>query len=238
MDSAPLLLLFIVWANIYQGQDQLGGYTLAGLVQYYLLSLIISGVSSTYFEDWRVREIREGKIDYFLIRPLSYLMEILCRDIGGKLFYLVNASLFFIILTSGLFLSFAFSLTPPGPLQILQTLSLIFVAYAIEFLIALIIVISGFWIEGADGLEHFKWIAVATLSGSMIPISLMPSWLQQIVQALPFKYMYAYPIGIWQGTVTLHLSDYVYVGVFLGVLWVAMRLLWTQALKRYASSGG
>jgi ABC-type uncharacterized transport system permease subunit len=44
------------------------------------------------------------------------------------------------------------------------------VAHTIQFLIALWIVLLGFWFEGSSGLEHFKWIVLSLFSGAMIPM--------------------------------------------------------------------
>jgi len=53
---------------------------------------------------------------------------------------------------------FGVQFSPLTSLKIIQFLILLFVAFAIEYFLALIIVFLGFWFERANGLEQFKWL--------------------------------------------------------------------------------
>lgn len=238
LDSVPLLVLILIWLNIYQNQTQVAGYSLSQMLQYYFLVTIIAGLASTHFESWRVKEIREGKIDFFLTRPLGYLRELFLHDVGGKFLYLTLALpaflLIYWLLTSFLPIDFP----QLKWLSLLIFGFLIITTYLIEFFMATLVVLAGFWFERAEGLEHFKWIIVALLSGWMIPIAAMPDWLGQLVMKLPFKYMYAVPIGIIQGNWQLTATDFLYIGGFIFSLLILVRLVWNKAQYKYASHGG
>lgn len=238
LDTIPLLLLFLIWVSAFNQQPVNQGYTLPTVLQYYFLGMLISAISSSHFEGWRVQQIREGKIDFFLIRPLSYLQEILLRDIGGKLCYISIVLPFYCVLFLGL--TWLTPLSLPG---ISLTTGILFAflllaGYLIEFCFALIIVLLGFWFEGAEGLEHFKWILVTLLSGFMIPIPFMPTMLQTVVNWLPFKYMYAIPISLVQNQTNVGLLDWLYIAGFIAGLAGTALIIWQFARFKYASSGG
>jgi ABC-2 type transport system permease protein len=238
LDILPTFILIFVWVSIYSQQNTINGYNLSQVLQYYLLVTLINALTASHFEQWRVREIREGKIDFYLTRPLHYLVEVAIRHLSGKAFYMLIAGPIFLLswLVIGAFVDLG-TLTIPIT-SLMQFSLLIIFSYLIEFLIATIIVLLGFWIEGAEGLEHFKWVIISLFSGSMIPVALMPTWLQSIVTSLPFRYMYDLPVSILQQKAILQFTDLVYVSFFVLLLSAATWVIWRKAQYQYASSGG
>jgi ABC-2 type transport system permease protein len=128
---------------------------------------------------------------------------------------------------------------PPLTLySIISFVALLLFGYLLELAIGLLIVISSFWLEGADGLEHFKWISISLLSGQVMPLAFLPTWLQQTAAFLPFKYAYTVPIGVLQGTHTLVFSDWLWMLAWISVGAFGIAKLWKSALKVYSSAGG
>ncbi len=238
LDIVPMLLLLLIWSGIYAGRETIQNYTLPQLLQYYLLGIIIEGCTASHFESFRVEEIRLGKIDYFLTRPVSYLAQLFFDHLASKIFYLLLAIPVYLVL-----IFFINQLIPLPALslsifQYLQLVSMIILAFSIQFLFALITVLLGFWFEGADGLENFKSIFISLLSGFVIPVSMMPANFQQLIQFLPLKYLYSVPIGIIQQTYHLQMSDVLNSSLSLLALLVVTQRLWQAAKYRYASAGG
>lgn len=238
LDTFPLFILFFIWLSIFQSQTEVANFSLGTITEYYLLVTLIDALSSTHFENWRVEEIRAGKIDFYLIRPLSYLKELLLRDLGGKLFYISFSlpffGLVFLLISQLAHLTFS-QITW---LQLVIFVLLIIINYLIQFFIASMIVMVGFWFEYAEGLEHFKWLLVTLLSGWMIPVVMMPSWLQAVVNALPFKYLFAVPVAVIQENYWLTGGDWLYLGLFGLGLALATHLVWNKAKLAYSSHGG
>ncbi len=238
LSIVPTAVVLLIWVSVYQGASELRGFQLSQLLQYLFIATVISGITSSHFESWRAREIREGKIDYLLTKPISYLTQVFLHDLGAKIFYIAYSIPIFIF--SYWFLS---QVLPISGIQFslinfLQFCILIVYGYLVEFFLALIVLLLTFWFENGEGLEHFKMLTISLLSGMMIPIVFMPPWLQSIVQALPLKYMYAWPIEILQQRQTLQIQDLLYAAAFLLFLYGLVRLLWRRALLRYCSAGG
>jgi ABC-2 type transport system permease protein len=238
LDLLPIVVLMFVWVSVYQGIDQISGYNLAQILQYYFLVMIINGITAHHFEQYRVKQIREGKIDFYLTRPLTYLAQIAWSALGGKAFYiLVTISL---AAFSWLILQAFFPITFPvaSPASGIQFLLLMAGGYLIEYFLALTIVLLGFWFENAEGLEHFKWIVVTLFSGHLIPIAFMPEWMKSVTLALPFKFISALPIGLMQETNTITSTDWIYLVSVIIALWIATYFLWRSARFKYSSAGG
>jgi len=238
LDILPTLVMLMIWIGIYQGKTEIGGYKLNQMLQYYLLAMVIEGITASHFESWRIDQIIMGKIDYFLTRPLSYLAEVVLGHFGGKFFYSMVSLPVFVLLWTGVSLISPIGLPHPNLLAVFWFMVLLILSSCINTLIALFIVLLGFWFEGAQGLEHFKWITLTLFSGIMVPISLMPIWLKNIVNFLPFKYLYAIPISVIQGIYQLTWQDVIYLFSFTGFLLLLNLITWKQAKYRYCSAGG
>jgi ABC-2 type transport system permease protein len=238
LDVLPFFILFFVWGAVYSQVEVINNYDLSGIVYYYLLVIFIERLTATHFEGWRSEEIRMGKIDYFLTRPFSYINELFSKELAGKLisilfslpvlliFYIVNVYIFNITQVT------------PELASVIIIIFLILSAYAIQFMIALWIVLFTFWLEGSSGLEHFKWIVLTLFSGAMIPIEFMPDWLQTIALSLPLKYVFAIPINVFQGKYNFDIGDALYVVATLIFMIIFSRLLWSKAQYKYVSAGG
>lgn len=238
LDTLPVLILLLVWISIFREQTAINGYSLADILQYYLLAQIIQGISSVHFEKRRIEQIREGKIDFYLIRPLGYLWEIFLDNVGGKIFYWLTST----TMAIGIYLLFNHFLTIAPLLltfqSIAQFLFLLASSYLIAFFLGALIVMLGFWFEYAEGAEHFKWVIVTIFSGWMIPLELMPTWLNKLATNLPFKYLYAIPIGVLQGRYELTITDLSYITLFITALYLTTKITWAYAKHQYTSHGG
>ena len=238
LDVLPFFVLVFVWQAIYQSQETIHSFTLPEITQYYLLVMFVERMISTHFEGWRAREIREGKIDYFLTRPFSYINEVFSKDIGGKL-----VSLTITIPIMLLFVFFISKVIPVAPISLSLFKVAIFLlfmmaAYLMQFIIAFWIVLLTFWFEGSSGLEHFKWITLSLFSGSMLPVEFMPEWLQTVYNVLPLKYLYAVPIRYLQGAVELSGSIVIQIALTLAIMLGITKILWKKANYLYSSAGG
>ncbi len=238
LDAVPFVVVLFIWLALFQNTATIQNFTFPQIVEYYLLALIIERCTASHFESWRSQEIREGKIDYYLTKPFSYLHSIVAKDIGGKIVSILLSIPIFMLLILLLQQIFSFQL-PSFSLGILIpfVLFLLF-AYAMQTLIALWIVLLTFWFEGSDGLEHFKWITISLFSGAMLPYTFMPEWLQTAFDYLPFKYLYAVPIGIAQQQLTISASLLLGMSVTLVTMVLCTKLLWIKAVRVYCSAGG
>ena len=69
--AMPLLVSWVFWGAVFEGKSTVGSYTLASLLTYYAVLLIVESVSSPADDDFQIsREIREGTLNSILLRPL------------------------------------------------------------------------------------------------------------------------------------------------------------------------
>lgn len=239
LDFFPFFIILFVFQNLYGQQEMIRGLTISQVFQYYFFASVVQGLTAVHFEGWRAAEIRNGKIDFYLIRPFSYLSEMFFADVAGKFFYfllfLPLYVLFIWLIESqfGIFVLAGIDIT-----NLVPFIFLLISAYIIQSFIGTIITLLTFWFEGAEGLEHFKWFALTILSGTILPLEFMPVWLRNLVEALPFKYLYLVPISVLQDRRELVIYDLVILGGTMIFLFVVCRLLLERGRRRYGSFGG
>ena len=238
LENLHVFVVFLIWRLAYIGHDQINGYTLSQMIEFYLLYGVLSNSIGAHFEESRVQEIRQGKIDFFLIRPVSYLWELFLAHLGGKLHYFTISFPAIAVIFWLLSQVFHVEFSTLSTLQWIEFIGLFLSAFLFEFLLGLIIVLCGFWLEGADGLVHFKWFVMAMCGGTIVPKPFMPTWLRSLVEQLPFQYVFAVPIELVQHNRLLTQNDVLYLSLTFGFLFLLVLVLWRHAVKRYSSAGG
>src|SRR5256885_9524304 len=91
----PLIAVLYVWRTIYAGNgpnSNIGTYTLAQMISYYLLVTIVDALTAVNEDDWQIAaDIKDGNISQFLLKPIDYLVYRLCLFFSGRVTYLAVA---------------------------------------------------------------------------------------------------------------------------------------------------
>lgn len=189
-----LFLLFILyvfvqlWTTAYDGSGShtVGGFTLRQIIWYLVFTeaLTMAGppIGARIEED-----VKSGDIAVKLTRPMSYL--------GFQYSsYMAEASLrFFIHLLAGSLIAWPIAGAPTFGYGWLGMLSLSVGALTITFLIGSIVALLAFWIEETRGVEFVVQKLQFTIGGMLLPIDLMPEWLQRVCAWLPFQAALYFP---------------------------------------------
>ncbi len=85
----PLLATIYLWRAVYRGQSSpVAGYSLAGMISYYLLVTIVDTLTAVNEDDWQIAaDIKDGNISQFLLKPINYLAYRLCLFFSGKIIF-------------------------------------------------------------------------------------------------------------------------------------------------------
>lgn len=238
LEAIPLIILLMIWQGIYAQTNILGGVQFSTVVFYYIFVFLVDMLTAAHFESWRIAEIREGRIDFYLTKPLGYLSELSIRHVGDKLMSAVLKLPLFVGFIVLIHLLFHPTLPPIQIITLLQSIPLLLGAFILQFCLSTIIVLIGFWLENAEGLDHFRWLSTSLFSGIAIPFAFMPAGLLHLAQLLPFKYLHSVPVLVLLGQQTIKAGDYLYLTVTCFVLGIITLLLWQKARLRYSAYGG
>ncbi len=240
VNSIPLIVLILVWLSSYQGGQSIPGWDINRLVTYYMIGFFLDTFTECYFENWLVADIRAGRVDHLMVKPVGYLSWIMTSHLAHKL---INVAIRLPIMALIAYLILTFFHIPIQTIglsvsQVLPFILVLMASFSLQAGLSLIIVLIGFWLESAEGLQHFKWIVISLFSGVMIPLDFLPGSLGQLATYLPFQYLHAVPISMLQSSYQVTLYDGLYLTLTLLAMGGGINLLWHKAKLKYSSSGG
>lgn len=236
IDAIPAFIMVQMWTYL-ERSGRLSATQTAQLSVYYLLTLVISRLSTCHFEDWLMKDIRDGAISMVFVKPLNYPVFLIANELmwrASGMIYLIP-----VFLLMGARAEY-FSILVLNPLNILVVLGVLLLAFFIRFTMSWILSLAAFWIDEASFLVHLKWGMEGFLGGQFLPLTFFPLLLQQVSKYSPFYLWYQVPIGLLTGTLQL---NQIGTGVFVGCMWlvaltVFSKVLWKQAIKKYSAVGG
>jgi ABC-2 type transport system permease protein len=124
--------------------------------------------------------------------------------------------------------------------MVLLALPALLLAATLRFLFTYLLALSAFWSQKADNIVGFGETLLFLLGGSAAPITLFPSALRLLAEALPFRAMLGFPAEIISSSLN---SAQILTTYGWQVLWTLMFLLVVVfverfGLRRYTAIGG
>jgi ABC-2 type transport system permease protein len=180
--------------------------------------------------------IRTGSVAYEMTRPLDLYNLWFARAVSGRSAPLLMRAIPIFVM-AGLFLQlqqpaslaagFLFALSLGGGLLLASS-------------IVVLMTISLLWTISGEGIYRLAGPLVFFFSGIVIPLPLMPDWMQQLIAILPFRGLLDTPFRVYMGTFTpaqaamalLHQLTWVATFVLAG------RLILARGLRRLVVQGG
>jgi ABC-2 type transport system permease protein len=160
--------------------------------------------------------IRSGTVAYEMLRPMDVYSLWYARAVAARTAPVLMRAIPIFVL-AGLF----FGLHPPasfasGCLWAASTLGSVLLASALGTLMT----VTMLWTLAGDGISRLTYSAVYILSGSIIPLPFFPSWMQPVLNFLPFRGMADVPFRLYSGNIPASA----------GLVPVAQQFLWTLIL--------
>lgn len=235
MVTEPVIYL-VVWSTVaLQQGGSVGGYTPAAFAAYYIVWTLVRNINivfTPYGWEWR---IREGQISAQLLRPLFPIVE----DLGFFLGWKPVVVLLWLPIAGFLALVFRPELSPTL-LQVAVFAVSLLGAYLIRSLNQSSLGLITFWTTRVGPIFQLYIAAELLLSGRLVPLSLMPAWVQQIADVLPFRWTFGFPIEALIGQLS---EQELLRGLAFQLLWVVIgavlvRVVWRFAIRRYSAVAG
>jgi len=184
-----ILFVFIqLWSAAYGGDYELviSGFTLKQIVWYLVFTEALTMAAPPLCS--RIEEeVKNGDVAIRLIRPQSY--------VGYHFSVFASEALtrFAVHLLVGSAIAWPFVGPPAFGLGWLGLLELSVGALTVTFLLLMLVGLCAFWVEETSGLYFVLQKLQFTIGGMLLPIDLMPEWLQRICAWLPFQAALYYP---------------------------------------------
>lgn len=229
-----------VFIAIWQSSTSSGsiaGYTKPELIAYYVIGLFLQWFTGWMPFYWIKDQIKDGSIvGSVLTKPVSFYWEVFFQEAGWhiiSIFMGIAATLvFFPIIGNFLVKSFSLTLFATASLASIGTIFLIFT-------FSLCMGMLAFWLTHITSIDSLFWIAKSLLGGQGIPLAFFPVSLLGLVNLLPFRYMFSFPLEIYLGKLNLPQQLY---GFGLQLFWIIVfviiyKFMWSAGRKSYSSFG-
>ncbi len=230
-----------LWVVLYAQDPAMVGRPLPSMITYAMLAVALDiifypSALSTAPQNYIARQVRTGRIDTDLLRPVDLQWQLLFHNGGTALFgvlWLVLPAWLLGVLFLGMEL-------PPGLLYgtafLVSVLFSFLILFSLNFLLGMVCFAT----------TNIRQITMAysgvlrLLSGSLIPKWLYPKWMQSLINLLPFRCIFETPLNIYTGAVGK--ADIVY-GLLLQIVWAATllsmgKVMWMGVHRRLTVQGG
>ena len=196
-------------------------------------------VHSTYvtYREWTMsREVIEGNIVMYFVKPVDMMLYKLFQCIGYVLLKFVTTTI-----PTVLVILLVFKPDMPIGLNLLIFPVSIILSYLIMFNIDFLVGLICFYNESTWGMSSAKDSVVLLLSGAVIPINFFPETLKTIVNFLPFQAVYNIPLNTLISD-KLGAGDYIK-NLIVQIFWILFlfainRLFYRKAVKVVTVNGG
>lgn len=229
-----LLAGLAVWNHLI-GDGEIGGYDWQSMKAYLVIGFLTTTLAWAGAEWDMANRILDGLVAIDLTKPVDFQRARAAEYIGGMMAS-VPAAIVGTVIAVLVF-------RPAGPVSplaaALTVFSLLFI-FPLAFGISYLAILCCFVTQRFLGIQWAKDSLVAFFSGMMIPIALMPGWLQGLAWAMPFVHFTTTPASIYLGRVdTAGALGLIAAEAAWAVgLLVIARLIWRQLIKKVTVHGG
>ena len=235
MVAEPVIYL-VVWTTIADQQGgSVQGLTAGYFAAYYIVWTLVRNMNIVFGAPFWEERIREGELNKDLLRPVLPLHYDIAFFAGWKVVVIV----LWIPLAIGLSLVFD-PVLDPRPAEIAVFAVAIWGAYLLRTMFQEALGMLCFWTTRGAAIFDLWMMTELLLSGRLVPLPLMPDWVQEISRFLPFQWAFFFPIEALVGDLS---NEELLRGLGAQLLWILIglaifRVAWKHAIKRYSAVGG
>ena len=238
-----LFIEYQIWSLIFDSKNMAtiviegstDGYNFNQLIVFIFLSIIVGQLKSSWMTSSQmIVEIRQGLINKYLIRPISYFWYNFMMFIGvNSIYYIVYTLLLllFIFIYPDMLFQNNFSIIGFFITLIIS----IYISYCIYFIMACF----AFWFGEVRSIVVAYNLGMLMISGQYMPIRLFPKEVLNILQWTPIPYLVDFPVSIATGLVLITNSiDKIILSLFwCVVLTVLSKIIYNFGIRQYEAYG-
>lgn len=229
-------ILLFFWSGASAGRV-INGWTSQELITYYLFSIITSQLLINHIEiNISRHDIKEGQLVSYILKPFPYWLFCFFQEIPWRIMTGVLGVITVIILTIVLRLHITIN---NSLMSWTFAIPILGGGYIISFVYKMAIGLLAFWFTEIRGLFEALEVVSVILLGLLMPLSLLPVWLTNTAYTSPFAYIIYFPILALEGKLSI-LQMLEVIGmqiIWIALLSIVVRKLWTAGLKKFSAVG-
>jgi len=234
-----VFVIYFLWKAIYGSSVNsiIRGFSFPEMTAYITMNFLtglITGITGSLAMQIAF-DVSDGSIAIQLVRPISYRLIKFSESLGG----LCGNGLFQIIPFFFIFIVIGFIKVPMSINFILYLYSA-FLGFLCMFCFGFFFGLFSFYTTYFFGFNMAMSVILQFFSGSLIPLTFFPEYLERIFRLFPFASMNYTPIMIYLGKLS---EKQVVYALMLQMIWILLfylagKFLWSFAIKRLTILGG
>jgi ABC-2 type transport system permease protein len=237
--AVELVIVYVLWSAVFRetGRVEIGGFTLGGMLAYYVLVLLIGKLVRGTDRDYTMStDIYEGGLTRYLLYPSPYFGFKYAEHLGNLLPGLVQLVLFGAAALYVLPVPADMRMTPATFAMAAVSIAL---ANLLNFLLLYPLQLVAFWADNVWSLNVMLRFVVMMLGGQLLPLTLFSESTQRVLAFLPFQYLYFVPVSTLLGRVGVAewLTGIVVMLVWCAAVGLLTREVWRRGLRMYTGVG-
>ncbi|MCL1905607.1 MAG: ABC-2 family transporter protein [Clostridiales bacterium] len=235
--AGRILAGWIVWQAIFEGKELVGGFTFEAMLSYYIVCSLLRSIDFSDQISGEVSDlIREGRFSGHMVTPIDPLGFFGSLIAGESAFHLG----FGLIAAAACALVLGVSITLTGDVaRILAAAAIIPTGLAFMAAFQYFIGILTFKFLDIRFFMYVQWNILAFVTGSMVPLSLLPQGVLAILRFLPFTHVVFTPTMLLTGqmTATEGLFGLAVIGAWAILMPVIARYMYGRLRVKYDGVG-
>lgn len=228
MSLLPAVITIYLWSTVFNAQNN--KEALSYIVTYYIVAAYVGWRIHPYH--WNVMwDVLQGRMATALLRPMSFPAKHFWYEVGGRVWST--------LLTTPLFVGLAFAMgdnfkVPTSGWNWLFSIVAFMVAYVVYFFMTFTLGLLVIWQNQCESIFVLFAVGSQWLGGTLVPLALMPGWISEWLQWLPFAYIFGFPVKIFMGMP----PEQIWQGFGVQLFWLVVsiviyKIIWKKAINRF-----
>lgn len=216
--AGRIVFAWIVWGTIFSGRERVGDFTLASILSYYVVSSFLASLDVAQGVSGEVSaRILNGTFSKYMVLPVNIQAYVLFQNFGAAAYFAIFGFLTAAICTAVFRIDL---IVVPDPARILPALMIIMLGLIFMVSWHYFIGLLAFKFQDMGFFLYVQGNILAFLTGTMVPLSLLPRGLAAVLGYLPFYYVTYYPAMLLTGSAGFS-SGEVLRGLAIAAFWAA-----------------
>lgn len=231
-----IVVFIYFWRAVYAGNGaSRWGLSLQQTLNYIILAQVLIPLWEAGYIGFFGYLLREGQMAVELLRPIDFQFQIYLRQLAFWIYFLIQQSP--TLLVAWLF--FGLQL-PSNPWVWVAFVISLLLGQTVVFFFEWCLACLAFYTTEVHGLYQTRTALARFLSGSLVPLALMPAWLQTLTGVFPFAQAVSVPISLLIGITPLADAPRVWLIQWLWIvgLGILSRLIFNVAIRKVTVQGG
>jgi ABC-2 type transport system permease protein len=230
-----MVIFVYFWNAVYADTAEIGGLTLDQTINYMLIARILAPLLETRMIFFFGFMIRQGQIAVELARPLDLQARVIVEGYARLGVFMLQRTP--LVLVAVFFLGLQL---PSDPAQWLAFAVSLVLGLTVLFMFDWLFACLAFYVTETWGLSVVRVGLGSFFSGALIPLAMMPLWLQRLAALMPFAQALNVPVGFLSGITPASEAPRLLLiqVVWLVVLFVASRRFFGVAIRKVTVQGG